>query len=114
MSSVSAVGDAARVDYGSAKAGLIGFAKSHALQLGRHGITANAIAPGFVVSDMTRASARHLGRDFEEFRRSAARSILVGRVGEPEDIAHTAFFLVSPEAGFVSGQAVHVAGGPVG
>ncbi|GAA0612836.1 SDR family NAD(P)-dependent oxidoreductase [Streptomyces crystallinus] len=113
MSSISAVGDAARVDYGSAKAGLIGFTKSLALQLGRHGITANAIAPGFVVSDMTRASARRLGRDFEEFRRSAAQSIPVGRVGEPEDIAHTASFLVSRAAGFVSGQVIYVAGGPV-
>jgi 3-oxoacyl-[acyl-carrier protein] reductase len=113
MSSISAVGDAARVDYSSAKAGLIGFTKSLALQLGQHGITANAIAPGFVVSDMTRASARRLGRDFEEFRRSAAKSIPVGRVGEPKDIAHTASFLVSPEAGFVSGQVIYVAGGPV-
>jgi len=113
MSSISAVGDAARVDYGSAKAGLIGFTKSLALQLGRHGITANAIAPGFVVSDMTRASARHLGLDFEEFRSNAARSIPVGRVGEPEDIAHTASYLVSPDAGFVSGQVIYVAGWPV-
>ncbi|GLX00025.1 3-oxoacyl-ACP reductase [Microtetraspora sp. NBRC 16547] len=113
MSSISAVGDAARVDYASAKAGLIGFTKSLALQLGRHGITANAIAPGFVVSDMTRASARRLGRDFEEFQRSAAESIPVGRVGRPEDIAHTASYLVSPEAGFVSGQVIYVAGGPV-
>jgi NAD(P)-dependent dehydrogenase (short-subunit alcohol dehydrogenase family) len=113
MSSISAVGDAARVDYGSAKAGLIGFTKSLALQLGRHGITTNAIAPGFVVSDMTRASARWLGRDFEEFQRSAAQSIPVGRVGTPEDIAHTASFLVSAESGFVSGQVIYVAGGPV-
>ncbi|MFD1932442.1 MULTISPECIES: SDR family NAD(P)-dependent oxidoreductase [Nonomuraea] len=113
MSSISAVGDAARVDYGSAKAGLIGFTKSLALQLGRHGVTANAIAPGFVVSDMTRASARRLGRDFEEYQRSAAQSIPVGRVGRPEDIAHTASYLVSPEAGFVSGQVIYVAGGPV-
>ena len=113
MSSISAVGDAGRVDYASAKAGLIGFTKSLSLQLGRHGVTANAIAPGFVVSDMTRASARRLGLEFEEFRRRAAQSIPVGRVGQPEDIAHTASYLVSPEAGFVSGQVVYVAGGPV-
>ncbi|RZU76544.1 3-oxoacyl-[acyl-carrier protein] reductase [Micromonospora kangleipakensis] len=113
MSSISAVGDAARVDYGSAKAGLIGFTKSLARQLGRHGITANAIAPGFVVSDMTRASARHLGLDFAEFQRRAAESIPVGRVGRPEDVAHTASYLVSVEAGFVSVQVVYVAGGPV-
>jgi NAD(P)-dependent dehydrogenase (short-subunit alcohol dehydrogenase family) len=113
MSSISAVGDAGRVDYGSAKAGLIGFTKSLALQLGRHGITANAIAPGFVVSDMTRASARRLGLDFAEFQSRAAESTPVGRVGQPEDIAHTASYLVSPEAGFVSGQVIYVAGGPV-
>ncbi|WFB05933.1 SDR family oxidoreductase [Streptomyces sp. LX-29] len=113
MSSISAVSDADRVDYASTKAGLIGFTKSLALQLGPHGVTANAIAPGFVVSDMTRASARRLGLDFEEFRRRAERSIPVGRVGQPEDIAHAASFLISPEAGFVSGQVLYVAGGPV-
>lgn len=113
MSSVSAVGDAGRVDYASAKAGLIGFTKSLALQLGQYGVTANAIAPGFVVSDMTRASARRLGLSFEEFRHRAEQSIPVGRVGLPDDIAHTASFLVSPGAGFVSGQVIYVAGGPV-
>ncbi|MEV7090742.1 SDR family NAD(P)-dependent oxidoreductase [Streptomyces sp. NPDC093085] len=113
MSSVSAVGDASRVDYGSAKAGLIGFTKSLALQLGQYGVTVNAIAPGFVVSDMTRASARRLGLSFEEFRHRAEQSIPVARVGLPDDIAHTASFLVSPGAGFVSGQVVYVAGGPV-
>ncbi|RFU36697.1 SDR family oxidoreductase [Actinomadura logoneensis] len=113
MSSISAVGDAARVDYGSAKAGLIGFTKSLALQLGRHGITANAIAPGFIVSDMTRASARRLGLEFDEFVRQAAAKTPVGRVGQPEDIAHTASYLTSPDAGFVSGQVIYVAGGPI-
>ncbi|MFI6731097.1 SDR family NAD(P)-dependent oxidoreductase [Streptomyces atratus] len=113
MSSISAVGDVGRVDYASAKAGLIGFTKSLALQLGPHGVTANAIAPGFVVSDMTRASARRLGLSFEEFRCRAEQSIPVGRVGLPDDIAHTASFLVSPGAGFVSGQVIYVAGGPV-
>ncbi|MFB7739493.1 SDR family NAD(P)-dependent oxidoreductase [Streptomyces sp. NPDC056112] len=113
MSSISAVGDVGRVDYASAKADLIGFTKSLALQLGPHGVTANAIAPGFVVTDMTRASARRLGLSFEEFRDRAEQSIPVGRVGLPDDIAHTASFLVSPGAGFVSGQVIYVAGGPV-
>lgn len=113
MSSISALGDTGRIDYASAKSGLIGFTKTLALQLGRHGVTANAIAPGFVVSDMTRASARRRGRAFEEHQRIAAQSIAVGRVGQPEDIAHTASFLVSPGAGFVSGQVIYVAGGPV-
>ncbi|MEV8320540.1 SDR family NAD(P)-dependent oxidoreductase [Streptomyces sp. NPDC059900] len=113
MSSISALGDAGRADYASAKAGLIGFTKTLALQLGPHGVTANAIAPGFIVSDMTRATARRQGRSFEEHRRLAAQSIPVGRVGEPEDIAHTASYLASPGAGFVSGQVIYVAGGPV-
>lgn len=113
MSSISAVGDVGRVDYASAKAGLIGFTKSLSLQLGKHGITANAIAPGFVVSDMTRASARRLGLSFEEFQRQAAESIPVGRVGQPDDIAYIASFLASPQAGFVSGQVIYAAGGPV-
>jgi NAD(P)-dependent dehydrogenase (short-subunit alcohol dehydrogenase family) len=113
MSSISALGDEGRADYAGAKAGLIGFTKTLALQLGRHGVTANAIAPGFVASDMTRASARRRGRTFDEHQRIAARSIPLGRVGQPEDIAHTASYLVSPEAGFVSGQVIYVAGGPV-
>ena len=113
VSSISALGTAGRVNYCSAKAGLIGFTKALALELGPHGVTVNAIAPGFIVSDMTAATARRLGRDFQEHQRIAAESIPVGRVGRPEDIAHTASFLVSPDAGFVSGQVVYVAGGPV-
>ena len=66
IASISALGDPGRVNYGSAKAGLVGFTKSVALELGPHGITCNAIAPGFVASDMTRTTARRLGRDFEE------------------------------------------------
>lgn len=113
MSSVSALGDAGRANYSSAKAGLIGFTKTLALELGPHGVTTNAIAPGFVVSDMTAATARRLGRDFEEHQRIAAESIPIGRVGQPEDIAHATSFLVSPQAGFVSGQVLYVAGGPL-
>ncbi|GAA2078720.1 3-oxoacyl-ACP reductase FabG [Streptomyces albiaxialis] len=114
VSSVSAAGDAGRIGYASAKAGLIGFTKTLALELGPHGITANALAPGFVVSAMTRESARRLGLDFEEYRSRAERAVPVGRVGQPEDVAHAASFLVSDGAGFVSGQVLHVAGGPVG
>ncbi|MFC7711262.1 SDR family oxidoreductase [Micromonospora lupini] len=106
-------GVAGRVDYAAAKAGLIGFTKSLALRLGQHGVTANAIGPGFVVSDMTRVGAQRRGRSFEEHQRIVAQTIPVRRVGQPEDIAHTASYLVSPEAGFVSVQVVYVAGGPV-
>ncbi|MFC7547713.1 SDR family NAD(P)-dependent oxidoreductase [Plantactinospora sp. GCM10030261] len=113
MSSISALGDSGRVDYAAAKAGLLGFTKSLALQLGRHGVTANAIGPGFVVSEMTRIGAQRRGRSFEEHQRIVAETIPVGRVGLPEDIGHTASYLVSPEAGYVSGQVIYVAGGPV-
>ncbi|GAB3807052.1 3-oxoacyl-ACP reductase FabG [Micromonospora zhanjiangensis] len=113
MSSISALGDPGRVDYAAAKAGLVGFTKSLALRLGRHGVTANAVAPGFVVSEMTRTTARRLGRSFAEHQRIVAETIPVGRVGQPEDIAHAVSFLVSPGAGFVSGQTLYVAGGPV-
>ncbi len=114
ISSISALGDEGRSHYSSAKAGLLGFTKSLALELGRHGVTVNAVAPGFIVSDMTAASARRLGRSFEEHQRLAAGSIPVGRAGRPEDVAHTASYLVSPDAGFVTGQVIYVAGGPVG
>jgi NAD(P)-dependent dehydrogenase (short-subunit alcohol dehydrogenase family) len=113
MSSISALGDEGRVSYSSSKAALIGFTKTLAVELGPHGITVNAIAPGFIVSDMTRATAARLGRDFHTHQQLAAGNIPVGRVGRPEDIAFTAAYLVNPEAGFVSGQVIFVAGGPV-
>jgi NAD(P)-dependent dehydrogenase (short-subunit alcohol dehydrogenase family) len=112
VSSISALGHPHRVNYSAAKAGLIGFTKALAVELGPHGITANAIGPGFVVSDMTRASARQRGLSFEEYQRRAVESIPVGRVGQPEDIAHAASYFASPEAGFVSGQILYVDGGP--
>jgi 3-oxoacyl-[acyl-carrier protein] reductase len=114
ISSISALGDAGRIGYAASKAGLIGFTKTLALELGPHGGTANAIAPGFIVSDMTAASARRMGRDFAEHQRIAAESIAVRRVGQPEDVAHAASYLVSPGAGFVTGQVLYVAGDPVG
>lgn len=104
ISSVSALGDAGRVAYASAKAGLIGMTKTLALELGPHGITTNAVAPGFVVSDMTRLSAQRRGIAFEEYREAAARAIPVGRVGQPEDVANAVLFFVSQEAGLSPGR----------
>lgn len=80
---------------------------------GRSRVTANAIAPGFIVTEMTRRTAGRLGISFEDFVKGAAQHTPVGRVGQPEDIAHLVSFLVSDRAGFVSGQVIYAAGGPV-
>ncbi|MFI1461441.1 3-oxoacyl-ACP reductase FabG [Nocardia carnea] len=112
MSSTSAQGNRGQVNYSAAKAGMQGFTKTLAFELGKYGVTANAIAPGFIVTDMTAATAARVGVDFEDFQKAAAAQIPVQRVGRPEDIANTASFLVSEGAGFVSGQVIYVAGGP--
>jgi 3-oxoacyl-[acyl-carrier protein] reductase len=112
LSSTSALGNRGQVNYSAAKAGLQGFTKTLAIELGKFGVTANAIAPGFIVTDMTAATAERVGMDFEEFQKAAATQIPVARVGRPDDIAAAASFFCSDEAGFVSGQVLYVAGGP--
>ncbi|WP_067473138.1 3-oxoacyl-ACP reductase FabG [Actinomadura hibisca] len=112
LSSVSALGNRGQANYSAAKAGLQGFTKTLAIELGRFGVTANAIAPGFIATEMTAATAARVGMDFEEFKQAAAKEIPVRRVGVPEDIAGTVAFLVSDDASFVSGQVIYVAGGP--
>jgi len=112
LSSTSALGNRGQANYAAAKAGLQGFTKTLAIELGKFGITANAIAPGFIVTDMTAETAARVGMDFEEFQQATAKTIPVQRPGYPEDIAHTASFLASEGAGFVSGQVLYVAGGP--
>jgi 3-oxoacyl-[acyl-carrier protein] reductase len=112
LSSTSALGNRGQVNYSAAKAGLQGFTKTLALELGPFGVTANAIAPGFIATDMTAATAARIGMSFEDFCAFAAAETPVRRVGQPEDIAHTVSFLVSDGAGFVSGQVIYVAGGP--
>ena len=112
MSSTSAQGNRGQVNYSAAKAGMQGFTKTLAVELGKFGVTANAIAPGFIATDMTAATAARVGMDWEEFQKANAAQIPVNRVGYPEDIAHTASFLASEGAGFVSGQVIYVAGGP--
>jgi 3-oxoacyl-[acyl-carrier protein] reductase len=114
LSSVSALGNRGQVNYAAAKAGMQGFTRSLAIELGPFGITANAVAPGFIVTDMTAATAARMGVDFEQFQQQAAAEIPVRRVGQPEDVASTIAFLVGEDAGFVSGQVVYVAGGPRG
>jgi 3-oxoacyl-[acyl-carrier protein] reductase len=112
MSSVSALGNRGQANYSAAKAGLQGFTKTLAIELGKFGVTVNAIAPGFIATEMTAATAERMGISFEDLKTAAAQTIPVQRVGTPEDIAHTASFFVSEGAGFVSGQVVYVAGGP--
>jgi 3-oxoacyl-[acyl-carrier protein] reductase len=111
LSSTSALGNRGQVNYAAAKAGLVGFTKTLALELGKFGVTANAIAPGFIETEMTRASAARQGIDFEDWKLAAVRDIPAGRIGQPTDVAAVASFLCRPEAGYVSGQVIFVNGG---
>ncbi|MDT0265876.1 3-oxoacyl-ACP reductase FabG [Streptomyces sp. DSM 44915] len=113
LSSSSALGNRGQANYAAAKAGLQGFTKTLAIELGKFGVTANAVAPGFVATDMTAATAARVGVGFEDFQQAAAERIPVRRVGRPEDIAHAVSFFASEAAGFVSGQVLYVAGGPL-
>jgi 3-oxoacyl-[acyl-carrier protein] reductase len=112
LSSTSALGNRGQANYSTAKAGLQGFTKTLAIELGKFGVTANAIAPGFIQTEMTKATAERMGIAFEDFIKGAASQIPVARVGQPEDIAHLVSFFASEGAGFVSGQVVYAAGGP--
>ena len=113
LSSSSALGNRGQVNYSAAKAGMQGFTKTLAIELGPFGVTANAVAPGFIATDMTAATAARMGVSFEDFAKGAAERIPVRRIGQGDDVAHTISFLVSEGAGFVSGQVIYVAGGPL-
>jgi 3-oxoacyl-[acyl-carrier protein] reductase len=113
LSSSSALGNRGQVNYSAAKAGMQGFTKTLAIELGPFGITANAVAPGFIVTDMTAATAARIGMPFDDFQTAAASQIPVRRVGQPEDVGNVISFLCSEGAGFVSGQVIYVAGGPL-
>jgi 3-oxoacyl-[acyl-carrier protein] reductase len=113
LSSSSALGNRGQANYSAAKAGLQGFTKTLAHELGKFGVTANAVAPGFIVTDMTAATAARIGMGFEEFQAAAATQIPVQRVGRPEDVANAIAFFTGDDAGFVSGQVMYVAGGPL-
>jgi 3-oxoacyl-[acyl-carrier protein] reductase len=111
VSSTSALGNRGQANYSAAKAGIQGFTRTLAVELGRYGVTANAVAPGFIETDMTRDTAARLGVDFDDFVAERVKSIPVGRAGWPEDVAAAILYLASEEAGFVSGQVLYVAGG---
>jgi len=114
LSSTSALGNRGQANYSSAKAGLQGFTRALAIELGPFGITANAVAPGFIDTEMTRSTARRQGLDPDEVIAQASKTIPVRRVGQPRDIANVICFLASEEASFVNGQIIYVAGGPRG
>jgi 3-oxoacyl-[acyl-carrier protein] reductase len=112
LSSTSALGNRGQANYAAAKAGLQGFTKTVAIELGPYGVTVNAVAPGFIATDMTRATAARMGVPFEDFTAAVAKDVPVRRVGEPDDIANAVMFFVSEGASYVSGQVLYVAGGP--
>jgi 3-oxoacyl-[acyl-carrier protein] reductase len=112
ISSTSALGNRGQVNYAAAKAGLQGFTKALAIELGKFGITANSVAPGFIETEMTKATAERLGIPFETFIENRVATIPVGRSGKPEDIAHAVAFFADEKSSFVNGQVMYVAGGP--
>jgi len=111
LSSVSALGSRGQANYSAAKMGLQGFTRTLAIELGPFGITANAVAPGFVVTEMTDETARRLAVTPEQLQAQAAAVTPVRRVGATSDIAAAICFLASDEAGFVTGQTLYVDGG---
>jgi 3-oxoacyl-[acyl-carrier protein] reductase len=112
LSSTSALGNRGQANYSAAKAGLQGFTKTLAIELGRFGVTANAVAPGFIETEMTHATAARMGITFEQLSQAMVSQIPVGRMGQPDDIAVAVAFFASEAAGFTSGQVLYVAGGP--
>ncbi|TCP31325.1 3-oxoacyl-[acyl-carrier-protein] reductase [Scopulibacillus darangshiensis] len=111
-SSTSALGNRGQANYSTAKAGLQGLTKTMAIELGRFGITVNAVAPGFIETDMTKATAERIGISFEDLIEHSVGTIQVGRSGKPGDIANAVLFFAMEESSFVNGQVLYVAGGP--
>ncbi|WP_423464831.1 3-oxoacyl-ACP reductase FabG [Promicromonospora sp. MS192] len=112
LSSTSALGNRGQANYSAAKAGMQGFTKTLAIELGKFGVTANAVAPGVIETDMIRETAERIGVSLGDYLSVAAKDVPVGRVGQPEDIANAVSFFCAEQSGFVSGQVLYVAGGP--
>jgi 3-oxoacyl-[acyl-carrier protein] reductase len=114
ISSTSALGNRGQTNYSTAKAGLQGMARTLAIELGRYNINVNVVAPGFVETRMTMATAERMGIPFEEYKQRAADAVALRRVGQPIDIANVIAFLCSDDSSFVTGQTIYVAGSPRG
>ncbi len=112
LSSIAALGVVGEANYAAAKAGIQGLTKTMALEFGRYGITANAVAPGFVVTEMTREIAARNKLDFDDMTDEMLKAICVGRPGSPDDIANAVAFFADTRSGFVTGQVLYVAGAP--
>ncbi|MDP4170345.1 MAG: 3-oxoacyl-ACP reductase FabG [Bacillota bacterium] len=112
ISSTSALGNRGQANYAAAKAGLQGFTKTLAIELGRYGITANSVAPGFIETEMTMETASRIGIPFDDLIKASVSTIPVGRSGKPADIANAVAFFADESSSFVSGQVLYVAGGP--
>ena len=111
LSSRSALGNRGQANYSASKAGIMGLTATMAIELGPFGVNVNAVAPGYIATAMTDATARRVGLDPDEMRRVASEQTPVRRVGEPEDIAAVVAFLAADESSFVSGQTIQVNGG---
>ena len=114
LSSTSALGNRGQANYAAVKAGVQGLTKTLAIELGRYGVTANAVAPGFIGTRMLVQTAERMGVTYEQFVEGVTKDIPVGRAGRPEDVAAAVSFFCREDAGFVSGQVLYVAGGPKG
>jgi 3-oxoacyl-[acyl-carrier protein] reductase len=112
LSSTSALGNRGQVNYSTAKAGLQGMARTLAIELGPFNINVNAVAPGFVETRMTEATASRMGVEWEEFKRQAQERTPLRKLGQPEDIANVIAFLASEDSGYVTGQTIYARGGP--
>ena len=112
ISSTSALGNRGQANYAAAKAGIQGLTKTLAIELGRFGIRANCVAPGFIATAMTAQTAERIGMDFEAFQEAAAEQTPLRRIGQPEDVAGVIAFLCSEDAAYVSGQVIYIRGGP--
>lgn len=112
ISSTSALGNRGQANYSTAKAGLQGLTKTLAIEMGKFGVTVNAVAPGFIETDMTKETAKRIGISFEDLVKANISNIPVGRIGKPGDIANAVAFFADEQSSFVSGQVLYVAGGP--
>ncbi|XZF77699.1 3-oxoacyl-ACP reductase FabG [Bacillus sp. AL-1R] len=112
ISSTSALGNRGQSNYATAKAGLQGLTKTLAIELGKYGITSNAVAPGFIETEMTKETAKRIGITFEQLVEASLSQIPAGRTGKPEDIANAVAFFADEKSSYVNGQVLYVAGGP--